>query len=82
MAEVSQLKFDLKEVGRLLLEKQGIKSGKWVVGFNFNIVGVEAGPTPEQTRPGMVVSVEHFMLTAAQVDGPMVIDLSKPADGH
>lgn len=74
MAEISQYKFDLKEVAQVLLEKQGVTSGKWTIGFGFNIAGAEAGPNPDAIRPSMVISVDHFLMTAAEKDGPLVVE--------
>lgn len=73
MAEASQFKFDLKEIGKMLLEKEGITTGKWSIGVGFNAIGAEAGPSPEVIRPSLIVAVDHFLLTSTTVDGPLVI---------
>ena len=79
MAEVSQYKFDLQEVAKLLLEKEAIHHGRWKIGVNFSIGAVEAGPTPDKVSPGMVVSVDQFLLTAVGKNeaGPLIVDAQK-----
>ena len=60
----------------LLMKDNGITSGKWKIGFNFNLSAVDAGPTPEQVAPSMIISVDTFLLTEvlATEKGPLVID--------
>lgn len=76
MAEPTQYKFELAEVAKNLLEKQGISQGKWKIGVNFTVAAVEAGPTPEGRRPSMVISVDHVLLTETDAtdSGPLVVD--------
>lgn len=79
MAEISQYKFELKEIAQTLLAKQGIHSGKWTIGVGFMVTGAEAGPTPEQIRPAMIVSIDHLLLTAATQDGPLTVEAAPAA---
>jgi len=77
MDNVSQYQFDLAEVGKLLLKKQGIKEGLWTVGVQFALGAVNAGPDPTKVMPSMLVSVEKVMLTRAIEMTPLTVDASK-----
>jgi len=77
MDNVSQYQFDLAEVGKLLLKKQGIKEGLWTVGVQFALGAVNAGPDPTKVMPSMLVSVEKVMLTRATEMTPLTVDASK-----
>ena len=76
MDNVSQYQFDLLEVGKLLLQKQGIKEGLWTVGVQFNLGAVNAGADPSKILPSMLVSVEMMMLTRTAEMNPLTIDAS------
>jgi len=77
MDNVSQYQFDLTEVGKLLVKKQGIKEGLWTVGVQFALGAVNAGPDPTKVMPSMLVSVEKVMLTRATEMTPLTVDASK-----
>jgi hypothetical protein len=77
MENVSQYQFDLIEVGKLLLKKQGVNDGLWSVGVQFALGAVNAGPDPTKVMPSMLVSVEKVMLTKATEMTPLTIDAAK-----
>ena len=76
MDNVSQYQFDLLEVAKLLLKKQGIKEGLWTVGVQFALGAVNAGPEQSMMLPSMLVSVVKMMLTRATESSPLTIDAS------
>ena len=82
MSNVTQYQFELREVARLLLKKQGISEGLWTIGMNFGLAPVLAGPEPGKERPSMLVSVDKILLTRANEAGPMTVDASEPLDSN
>lgn len=78
MSNATQYQFELAEVARILLKKQGIKEGRWTLGIGFNLSPAHAGPTPDSVRPSMIVSVDKIMLSRAEPNTPdqLVIDAS------
>ncbi len=77
MSEITQYKFDLTDIAYMLLEKQGIVTGKWRVGFGFTITAADAGPSKDQARPSMVLSVDHVLLSESTEDNATTVDASK-----
>lgn len=79
MANVSQFQFELVEVARVLLKKEGIREGKWTLGIGFNLAATLAGPTPEAARPTMLVGVDKIILQRAEENTPlgMTVDASE-----
>ena len=63
MAEPTQYAFELKELTETLIKLQGIKEGKWAVGFEFNLGAGVVGLTPENPRPGALVIINKVLLT-------------------
>jgi hypothetical protein len=63
MAEVSQYSFELKELATHLLKLQGIKEGKWVIGFEFNLGVGLIGTTPDNPKPAAFAAVNKAVLT-------------------
>ena len=80
MSNIAQYQFELLEVAKLLLKKQGIAEGFWTVGVNFGLASALAGPEPGKERPSMVVSVDKILITRANEAGPMTVDASKLSD--
>jgi hypothetical protein len=80
MENATQFQFEILEVGKLLLKKQGITQGMWTVGVNFAIGVTNAGPNPETIRPSAIVSVDKIVLSRAEGPGPMIVDASNPGN--
>ena len=82
MNNVSQFQFELMDVARMLLKKEGIREGKWTLGIGFNLAATLAGPTPEAARPTMLVGVDKIILQKADPNTPpaMTIDASEMSD--
>jgi hypothetical protein len=80
MNNATQYQYELVEIARMLLAKQGIKEGRWTLGVGFAISAAHAGPSPDAVRPSMVVSVDKIMLSRAEPNTPeqLVIDASVP----
>lgn len=76
MDNVSQYQFDLLEIAKLLVQKQGIKEGLWTVGVQFALAAANAGPEQSKLLPSMLVSVDKLMLTRATEASPLTIDAS------
>lgn len=66
MSNATQYQFELVEVAKTLLQKQGIKEGRWTIGMAFNVGGMHAGPTPATVRPTMMVSVDKIVLSRVE----------------
>jgi hypothetical protein len=78
MSNATQFQFELNEVAKMLLRKQGIKEGKWTLGIAFNVAAAHAGPTAEQARPSMIVGVDKIVLAKAESITPesAIVDAS------
>lgn len=70
MSNATQYQFELTEVARILLKKQGIKEGRWTLGVGFNLSPAHAGPTPDSVRPSIIVSVDKLVLSRAEANTP------------
>ena len=79
MDNVSQFQFELLDIAKMLLKKEGVREGKWTLGVNFNIAATLAGPTPEAARPTMLVSVDKITLSKAEKNAPpaMTVDAAE-----
>ena len=76
MDNISQYQFELLEIAKLLLKKQGVKEGLWTVGVQFSIGVANAGPDPSKVFPSALVSVEKLVLNRATEPSPLTIDAS------
>ncbi len=63
MADVCQYSFELKELTAILIKLQGIKEGKWAVGFEFNLGAGLIGLSPENPRPAAFAAINKVVLT-------------------
>lgn len=75
MDNVAQYQFDILEVGKLLIVKQGIKEGLWTVGVQFGVVPINAGPDKSNILPSMLTSVKSFVLTRATESSPQSLTI-------
>lgn len=73
MSNATQYQFDLQEIAKLLIQKQGIKEGRWSIGVAFSLAAAQAGPSPDRVRPTMMVSVDKLVLSRADGDAPEVL---------
>lgn len=71
MADVAQYIFSLREVTSALIKAQDIKEGIWVVGFEYGFGAANAGPSPSEIKPSMIISVNNFLLVKVK-DGEQV----------
>jgi hypothetical protein len=76
MAEPTQYAFSWTELAELMIKKQGIHEGKWIVSLEFQInVGI-LGTAPPSASPGVMALCNSIQLTKAQEQSPqnMVVD--------
>ena len=76
MDNATQFQFELLDVAKILLKKQGIKTGLWTIGVNFGIAPMNAGPSPETVRPSMMISLDKLLISKVDEPGPLTIDAS------
>lgn len=78
MADVSQYSFELQELTAMLIRQQGIKEGKWVVGFEFNLgAGLIGLDSP---KPAAFVAINKVVLTRhteGTPEPPFVVDATE-----
>lgn len=80
MGEPTNFVFDLKEVGEMLIAKQGITQGKWAVGLEFQFTAGTMGISPDQSQPGWMILVNRITLTKHPAGAPetaYVVDAAK-----
>lgn len=83
MATANQYSVALKEVAEALIRANGIKEGKWLLGFTFGFGGGNIGPTPETTKPAAIVQITDVILTRqpeGSEDLPYIVDAALLAD--
>lgn len=70
MVEATQYSFTLTEVATALLRQQGIKNGRWSLGFEFSL-GVGAFGTSEaESKPGAMVQIRAVTLMRVPDESP------------
>ena len=76
MAEPTQFTFNLPEVAELLIKKQGIHEGKWLVGLEFNVNIGMMGVAPPNAYPGAMILCNGLQLTKGPDQAPanLVVD--------
>lgn len=84
MAQPTQYSFSLAEVTKLLLREQGIREGRWALGFDLGF-GVGAfGASEAESRPGAMVTISGVTLARVPDENPtaaiFVVDASKLDD--
>ena len=76
MDNISQYQFELLEVAKLLLKKQGVKEGLWTVGVQFSIGVANVGPDLSKFFPSVLVGVDKFVISRATEPSPLTVDAS------
>lgn len=74
MDNVSQYQFELLDVAKLLIKKEGIKDGLWTLGVQFNVAVLNAGPDVSKVYPSALVAIEKLVLTRATEHSPLTVD--------
>jgi hypothetical protein len=81
MAEPTQFTFKLQEVAIALLEKQGLKEGKWMLGFEFDFAAgnVSSGPEATDLRPTSFATIKSLSLVRQPDNAPegSLVDAAK-----
>jgi hypothetical protein len=82
MPETKQLNFDLKEVAAALIKEEGIREGRWMLGFEFGFGAgnFATGPTATDTKPGAFAQIKAVVLVRQEEgapDLPFVIDAAE-----
>jgi hypothetical protein len=79
MAEVGQYTFDWSEVAELLIKKLNIHEGEWLASIEFTINAGIVGPSPSDTKPGMLLVANKVQLARAPANSPphLVVDAAK-----
>lgn len=79
MADPTQYSFDLQEVAEALVRKQGLTSGRWTLGVEFNFTAMMAGASPTAIKPSALVQVGRVQLVQAGPDTPPGVPIVEPA---
>jgi hypothetical protein len=62
VADISQYNFTLKEITIALVKEQGIRSGKWTVGFEFGMGAGNFATSPTEVLPAAFVGIRSLVL--------------------
>lgn len=65
MAEIKKYDFSLRELTEILVERQGVREGKWIVTLELGITAGVIGANPGQAKPGALVVVSGVALERA-----------------
>lgn len=77
MGEPSNYTFDLKEVAEMLVRKQGITDGQWLIGFEFIFTAGMMGPSSPEALPGTMTLINKVTLAKhppGAPSSPLVVD--------
>ena len=76
MAEVTQYSFSWLEVTELLIKKQNIHDGNWIVVVEYGIAAGMFGQNESDIKPGVLISGNSLQLVKAQPNAPtaLVVD--------
>jgi len=81
MPEVSQIKYDLKELTALMLQDQGIRSGLWMIWTRFNLGAANIAPPEDQpggaVGPAAIAVLAEVGIQRVGEPGPLSIDASE-----
>lgn len=69
-----ELSITLKELTEMLIDKYGIRDGKYDLAVEFAIGVGKVGPNEDNILPGVMIGVSKLGLVAATEDGPNVVD--------
>jgi hypothetical protein len=70
MAEATQYQITNKELVELIIRRQGIHDGIWMLAINFGFAPGNFGPTETQMNPGIAVVVQQFSILRVALDQP------------
>lgn len=79
MATATEFSFGLREVTAALLERQGIKSGKWRLKVEFDVSTGTVGEPSQEGRPGAMLQISRVQLVNVPDEmaaDPLVVDAS------
>jgi len=76
-APISLTPLDLKELTEVLIKHYGLSEGQFDLLVNFQVGAGIFGPNPQQSGPGIAVSVSHIGLSPAQTPGDLSVDAAK-----
>ena len=81
MPEVSQIKYDLKEITALMLQDQGIRSGLWMIWTRFSFGATNIAPPEDQpggaVGPGAVAVLIEVGIQRVEEPGPLSVDAAE-----
>ncbi|MER9901580.1 hypothetical protein [Mesorhizobium sp. M0130] len=85
MAQPTQYSFNLTEVTKLLLREQGIREGRWALGFELGFGAGAFGASEAESRPGAMVTISALNIAKVPDENPpsaasFVVDASKLDD--
>jgi hypothetical protein len=70
MAEATQISFTLTEVAKLLLRQQGIKQGRWSLGFELGLAVGAFGANEADSKPGAMLQIGGLNLARVPDENP------------
>jgi hypothetical protein len=71
MPEINQYTLNHKELLELLIKHTGVHEGKWQLLFGLNMATGIMGPTPEQTFPGVMVTIPNVGIQRVASEMPL-----------
>lgn len=83
MAEASQYTFELTELAEGLVKQQGLREGRWLLAFEFNLTVGMFGTAPNEptaSRPGAMVQIAKIQLIRkddAPLEMPGLVDAAQ-----
>jgi hypothetical protein len=65
-----QVKIDLHDLTVALIKHKGIREGRWMLGFEFDMSAGNAGPSGPDARPTAFLRVTSALLHRQEGDSP------------
>ena len=79
MGEITNYKFDFKEIVEVLIKKENIHEGIWGIYLEFGIQGANINTTPEKDTflPAAIVPVVKIGIQRLEKENNLAVDASK-----
>ena len=77
MPETTEINFSHREIVEMLIRKQGIHEGIWMLSVRFNWTATNIGQSPTEFYPSAVASVVQIGLHRADKESNIAVDAAK-----
>jgi len=77
MAEATQFMFSYKDVVEVLIKKQGLSEGLWMLSVNFGMQATNIGVNDSDLKPSAVIAILGIGLQKTDKESSLAVDAAK-----